>query len=773
MKSILLVLTYLSAPLFGASFFDDWDLKGPLPTNSEIKDVEQGEGITVATFENPEGSVLVSNNGRDFSIEETGLPAGEFLNELLFSRGRWFGCGLTRFWTKEKWEDDWVEIGEIPEVVVDVTATSEFYWAWSSGFFSGTGRDRFWTGSRLYRSLDGITWHEISLTSSEDERLAISGLVEANGRYVLTNSEYGGLNSNGIWISGDGENWTPTNTNQATYTSVAYGNDLFLAGGNNGHVAVSEDGVNWRGEPFPFVIAYLGNRSFGTGTPVYAPAREVTFYQGEFHALTSGYGGSPMMVVSSDGSEWTVETWEGSYPSDFQRAQTTGFKASEHGLYLLGRHGNLWRMNDWETDREQLLPRVPWTWRAISASDQVVVAMGEGGNFVWSDDAETFTHGILPDPSEVYGVAWSGQEFVAVGGIEGMAAAWRSEDGQTWTSENVSWVGAPITSIVWDGRRFLICGEGGRMAQSPNGSFWSFIGSGTTKDLKSLAFDQGRYVVITADKSIRWSSDLMDWEEGDRIGETIAYGNGVWMFGQWRPQLTTDFEVWWEKRGGGTGDNLMFAFGHFLSVSHTGTLVASSDGTVWEGYGDLFAGSSNEAQKRFRHLTVFQNRLIGVGDDGLISVADPWCDLFAEWQSEIFTVDQLADENVSGPNADPDKDGWSNSMEYAFDSNPLEDERETRPISRSWQTDRMGGFDSVYSYNGKIGTYQYPYAPNRAGVAIWIERSEDLQTWRRDDIITNASRGWGDRRGSAESWIIIDGPRLNMLRIRANVVHAE
>lgn len=43
---------------------------------------------------------------------------------------------------------------------------------------------------------------------------------------------------------------------------------------------------------------------------------------------------------------------------------------------------------------------------------------------------------------------------------------------------------------------------------------------------------------------------------------------------------------------------------------------------------------------------------------------------FADWQHLYFTPDQLLDDNVSGPNADPDSDGVPNLLEYAFNLDP-------------------------------------------------------------------------------------------------------
>ncbi len=44
---------------------------------------------------------------------------------------------------------------------------------------------------------------------------------------------------------------------------------------------------------------------------------------------------------------------------------------------------------------------------------------------------------------------------------------------------------------------------------------------------------------------------------------------------------------------------------------------------------------------------------------------------FAGWQSGIFTAAELADLTISGPDEDPDGDGWSNFFEFALGSLPL------------------------------------------------------------------------------------------------------
>ena len=54
-----------------------------------------------------------------------------------------------------------------------------------------------------------------------------------------------------------------------------------------------------------------------------------------------------------------------------------------------------------------------------------------------------------------------------------------------------------------------------------------------------------------------------------------------------------------------------------------------------------------------------------VGDTRTLPAED-----FAAWRSAYFTPDQIADAATSGPNADPDGDGVTNLLEFAFNLDP-------------------------------------------------------------------------------------------------------
>ena len=87
----------------------------------------------------------------------------------------------------------------------------------------------------------------------------------------------------------------------------------------------------------------------------------------------------------------------------------------------------------------------------------------------------------------------------------------------------------------------------------------------------------------------------------------------------------------------------------------------------------------------------------------------------SQWLAVYFDEDDLEDPNVSGEDADPDKDGLSNFFEYAFGSDPRT-ATTTRPIISIEHTDDETRF--AYSRN-----------PNRLDIEFIFEKSFDLENW--------------------------------------------
>jgi hypothetical protein len=87
---------------------------------------------------------------------------------------------------------------------------------------------------------------------------------------------------------------------------------------------------------------------------------------------------------------------------------------------------------------------------------------------------------------------------------------------------------------------------------------------------------------------------------------------------------------------------------------------------------------------------------------------------FAYWQQSYFTPSEIGDPNIGGENADPDQDGLSNLLEYAFNLDPKSPSTTNRPSS---------AIDSTYFsliYTKVLGATDLTYS---------IEQSTDLMNW--------------------------------------------
>ena len=72
------------------------------------------------------------------------------------------------------------------------------------------------------------------------------------------------------------------------------------------------------------------------------------------------------------------------------------------------------------------------------------------------------------------------------------------------------------------------------------------------------------------------------------------------------------------------------------------------------------------------------SEIIGGSPDGTIQ--------FDQWVQGNFSAPEQADPTVSGPNADPDGDGWSNLFEFAFGSAPTINGNRPSPLEATTES---------------------------------------------------------------------------------------
>lgn len=303
------------------------------------------------------------------------------------------------------------------------------------------------------------------------------------GSYAVTVSAagYESKTSTAVTVTDPLQNWTVIN---APFTghiyTIAYGGGKFVAGGDSGKMATSDDGENWTEVESTFTSSYS----------IYSIA-----YGGGKFVAGGSYG---RMATSDDGVIWT----------EVENSQLSSINGIAYG--------------------------------GPSGSEQFV-AVGSGGRIATSPDGVTWTAVIHPanpfitDGYPNIGIAYGDGKFVAVG-QKGMRA--HSSDGATWTRVNTNSTGSTSTrSIAFGGGKFVEAkyNSDNIMSSSTNGGVtWPSVTTPTFSsyliEINDIAYGDGKFVVGGDSGELAYSSDCATWTaltisgfDSDING--IAYGD--------------------------------------------------------------------------------------------------------------------------------------------------------------------------------------------------------------------------------------------------------
>ncbi len=105
---------------------------------------------------------------------------------------------------------------------------------------------------------------------------------------------------------------------------------------------------------------------------------------------------------------------------------------------------------------------------------------------------------------------------------------------------------------------------------------------------------------------------------------------------------------------------------------------------------------------------------------------------FAAWQTANFTLSERSDANVSGPNADPDRDGVTNLVEYALGLDP--------------KSAGISGLPQV-SVQGSEWWFTYTRPSDRADLTYVVQTSTNLSTWGTTGVTHERTA-----TGATETW---------------------
>jgi len=536
---------------------DDWTLLNPRPQANPLKAVAFGNGRRVSVGEN--GAVLVSMDGQTWAAHHLGK--GIHLHAVAFGNGVFAAAGHADSGEFDlpvilSSPDGWTWTARDLSVVGRLTGI-----AFGNDHFVAVGAWDYFNSSVpvTLTSSDGAAWVKHYLGGYG---MLMSAVCFGNGRFVGVNG-VAAFGAPSVFSSSDGVAWTQGQASgERGYHSVWFGGGLFVAVGDSGAVARSQDGFQWTegliDSTAPlnaitygngvYVAAGVGGAAYLSGDavswrPIPLPSTHdisgLVFSEGKFTAV----GDAGRILVSADGQAWNdqclgpdadlyaivqgpdslVAVGDGAILNSEDGTNWTQINSTRklHGLtygnglfVAVGKKGLILTSGD----------GLNWTTRSISATgylEHVVwatnrfVAVGEAGLMATSTNGLTWR--VLPaiTPADLEDAAYGNGRFVAVGGyfdlFGAVATVLTSEDGEHWKDQvDPEHFGVRARGVTFANGQFVLVGNDGLIATSPNGVIWpeQFVGN---DNLRAVAFAAGHFVAVGNNGSVLSSLDGADW----------------------------------------------------------------------------------------------------------------------------------------------------------------------------------------------------------------------------------------------------------------------
>jgi len=272
---------------------------------------------------------------------------------------------------------------------------------------------------------------------------------------------------------GTGASWQTATIAINQWTSVCYGNGLFVGVSSDGtnRVSVSRDGVNW--QAVAAAQANLWNA--------------VAYGNGLFVAVASS--GTNRVMTSPDGFTWTARS------------------AAEANSWFSVTYGN-------------------GLFVAVSA-DGINAVMTSPDGITWTARSAAI--------SSLNGIAYGNGLFVAVAS-SGTNRVMTSPDGITWTARTAAQANI-WQKITYGNGLFVAVSNSGtnRVMTSPDGTTWT-ARSIASEDWYSVTYGNGLFVAVgelvtaqnvaTSPDGITWTSIL---SQSDSAWTAVTYGNGIFV----------------------------------------------------------------------------------------------------------------------------------------------------------------------------------------------------------------------------------------------------
>lgn len=444
----------------------------PLPLSTSIFNLGFFQGLFVAVGIGPSSRaiILTSPDGVDWQ-QRFDSPTAAF-TQITYGNGKFvafgkpIGAPANAFIATSPDGLNWQSAGSNIILSDDLTHTAVAY---NNGTFLLI-QPIITGGLAVFTSPDAITW---TPRDTAIQNLQLRALTTDGNQFVAAG------NNGNLARSNDGINWTiQSAASDNNFRGVAYSNGACLAVGNGGAVALSLDGATWKTN----LAANTGNLHGVTRGP----------------DLWVAVGAQGAIATSPDGVAWTAQT---SPVTDdlFEVVYAQGLYVAVGGVKvaLSGNRYNIVTSPDglnWSVASTGTGFRL----HGLTFGQGQFVAVGQPGAIFTSTDGLVWQHNTGLGVQYLKSVAFGNGVFVTVGEA-GPSQIFVSRDAQDWQQQSFS---ASLNSnpefaeITFGDGQFLAVGDNGLIASTPDGLNWQQRHSPTDINLRSITFGLDSFVIV-------------------------------------------------------------------------------------------------------------------------------------------------------------------------------------------------------------------------------------------------------------------------------------
>jgi hypothetical protein len=352
----------------------------------------------------------------------------------------------------------------------------------------------------------------------------------------------------------------------------------------------------------------------------------------------------------------------------------------------------------------------------VAYGNGTYVAVGQNGAVYASTDGTTFELQESGTPSHLWSVAYGNGKFVAVGSLGSVIT---SEDGISWTGENQQNQPFSSGSVIFRDGQFISYYTSGRVYLSSDGLSWNNVSAPIAGAISSTAISD-TIMVAVGNAGIILSADLPP-----------------------KKHLVVNIEGLGEVTLNPEGS----PYTHLTQVTLTPVPHEDFAFSTWSGDA---SGAANP-------LVVTMDSDKTITANFVLSVTG-----YTLWKYTQFTAEEREDDEISGPQANPDGDGLTNLEEYL---------RGTLPKEANFENGIE--IDTISINEIEYLVIRYERNKGVQGVEQRVELADDLDNWDFGNLLTDIHSVEDNGDGTEKVTVRILEPFSDITKLFARLVLIE